>query len=165
MKAQKDNTGNKSFRGSTGVSSVLVLLGCMISAVAVAVPGADGVSVGPVKVNYDSDHQALLHRPELSVVPALHQAATANAAVHAESDPDLGLKAAKLSPDSDAYIVSAAVDPAEYALPDQRAAGNAVNRTGVESSGSKEDRPLPYALVLALIALVGLVPVSRRRNF
>jgi hypothetical protein len=83
---------------------------------------------------------------------------------------DVSLSAADGEPAYQVYAVSAAIKTG-YELPGghgyapgatQRVAED--NPEGAVSGNSSDEQPLSYALVLALIALIGLVPVSRRNH-
>ena len=74
--------------------------------------------------------------------------------------------------DAQAYPVSAAISPVAYAVVSDRSL-RAAHRPTADSGTDEEtvmgnDKDdafqLPYALVLALFALIGLVPVSRRNH-
>lgn len=68
--------------------------------------------------------------------------------------------------------MSAAISPLDYALPqDQRVSGEGrglaaftANNSHAETTAKDEVFHMPYALVLVLVALIGLVPVSRRHR-
>lgn len=71
------------------------------------------------------------------------------------------------------YSISASLTPADYMLPGH--APDKVDRVGQDAKddtggntavvGENDDQQqLPYALVLALMAIIGLVPVSRRNH-
>jgi hypothetical protein len=69
------------------------------------------------------------------------------------------------------YAVSAGISPVVYAVPagslpssDQPASADAGDDEQTAVAERHETFQLPYALVLALVALIGLVPVSRRKH-
>ena len=87
---------------------------------------------------------------------------------------DAVVSAANVDPavgEAKAYRVSASTGPAGYAVRDlgrqlsskPEPAGRAAANTTVSSEADSRFQ-MPYALVLALFALIGLVPVSRRNH-
>lgn len=167
MNTQNDKSSIRFSRGSKGAAAVLVLLGCVNSGTALAASAADTLIVEQAPVSYESDRQLSLHRPELSAVPALEHQAAVQPETGGAAKVEAAVTNAPAEQDGN-YIVSASIDPEQYALPGKVHVGEAADNNAAasrESSAGKDDRPVPYALVLALIALVSLVPVSRRRNF
>lgn len=70
------------------------------------------------------------------------------------------------------YVVSADIFPVAYAVADRSipssrvGQGSQASGNGIPVAGVKKDESfqMPYPLVLALFALIGLVPVSRRHR-
>jgi len=176
MNTQNDKSSNKSYRGKSGVLGILAVLACTAAGPALAGgSGAERLIVEQPRVTYETGRELSLTSPEATAVTALEMqatttvpaiatnTATVNAAVEAADT-------AVAAQGSD-RILSASVDPEKYAVPGQVHAvdvgsgDNAAGRGEQSAVSAKDDRPLPYALVLVLIALISLVPVSRRRNF
>ncbi len=61
-----------------------------------------------------------------------------------------------------AQIIAAAFTPSGRGMEHEVSSDQATPR--LHATEQKESRQLPYSLVLALIALIGLVPVSRRNH-
>jgi hypothetical protein len=172
MDTQNYRESSKSGRGSR-VFLGLMLLGSVLAGPAVAEDVSSALTTEqPVVVNESGPAVDLvaetsqlvltettgiaLAAPEVVDIAARDTAAVVTAP---ENKSDAG--------QSDEYLVSASVDPREYSLPGQdfdkpRNVKVAKVTGGVSTSHGQDDQSLPYALILALIALIGLVPVSRR---
>lgn len=170
MDTQNDRESNKSGRGS-GVYLGLMLLGSLLAGPAVAEDVNSALTAEqPVVVNESGPavdltaETSALVLTETASVPLAAPEVVDIAAT--ETPADVTIAEIKSEAGQGEYLVSASVDPGQYSLP-----GHAVDKSrsdklttataGMRNHG-QDDQPLPYALILALIALVGLVPVSRR---
>lgn len=136
-----------------------------VSDIPLQVQHASGPLSGPLNVAVNQP--AVLTEPAvLTVSMAVPSRNDHGDAVVSAADVEHGVGEAQ------AYRVSASTGPAGYAVRDlgrqfsskPEPAGGAAAAKATVSSQADSPFQMPYALVLALFALVGLVPVSRRNH-
>jgi hypothetical protein len=143
------------------------------SAVPAEQPVVTQEAVPVVELSADTSALVLTETAGVPLVdPQVVNIATTDAEVIETTEAETAAEVnSELAAEGGEYLVSAAASAEDYEAPGHSygsTSDNIKTPTGglmSRASHGNEDQPLSYALVLALVALIGLVPVSRRNIF